>query len=206
MAWKRLADQLFLIWVVQLFKLISADLKKLRIIQFYRAPYADFEAISIGCLNSKQIMTHPSPTSLKKREIKDMDLIWDALIASEPIMLINILNRQPINSLPILYRSLKSLLRRFPDIRTGLNYWDNEILKNTILHGPKAARIIGNALAENIDYFDWPGDHYLYYRLRRLGAETLDMPLVKLRGSSPKMRDTEVTLTEFGQQKFKWRI
>lgn len=193
-------EQLLLVWTVQLFRIISADIKKVRVVQFYKEPDRGFEVVSISVLNPDQLLAHPSPKTLSKDKIRYLAKVWDALTAPKPDALLGLIDDRPQRTQNLLQRSLKYLLWRFPDYITGLTYWDNELLKSTLAEGPKATRIIAHTIGYHMDNLDWVGDLYLYYRLRRLGDKLLKKQLVKLTGKSRKMRDTEVHLTETGQQ------
>lgn len=194
-----LEEQILLVWVVQLFKIISADIEKLRVIQFFKEPNKGFEVVSIGVLNPDQLLAHPTPRTLSNEEIQYMAKVWDVLTASKPDALMGLINDKPQGTLNLLHRSLKYLLGRFPHYITGLTYWDNELLKYTRTKGPKAVRVIGYTMGYSTDNLDSVGDLLLYYRLRRLGDKSLKKQVVTLTGNSPRMRDTEVHLTEFGQ-------
>jgi hypothetical protein len=90
------------------------------------------------------------------------------------------------------------MLRRFPDRRSGLSYWDFRVLENAHQHGPNAARIVGHTMTQNGDDGDLVGDWYLYGRLLRLGAEHLPRPLLTITGNQRDMRSVQATLTAFG--------
>ena len=195
-----LADQILLVWMVQLFKVVSADIEKLQVIQFDKEPANGSEVVSVAALNPAQLLKHPDPASLGGNEIEYIDRVWNALTASRPDDMMEILydeNQAPLN---LLHRSLKFLLGRFPDYETGLTFWDKELLKYAFTKGPKAARIIGFTMGNTMDNLDWVGDMFLYHRLRRLGHDSLAERAVILTGNSSKMRDTEVHVTTFGEK------
>ena len=93
---------------------------------------------------------------------------------------------------------MRLMLRRFPDVRTGLAHWDFRLLAHVREHGPSAVRVIGHTMTENWDDADLVGDYYLFGRLLRMSAENLPMPLLELEGDKSNMRTTEVQITPFG--------
>jgi hypothetical protein len=54
-------------------------------------------------------------------------------------------------------------------------------------HDPSAVRVIGYTMTETWDDADLIGDHYLFGRMLRMGAETLPMPLIKITGDASNM-------------------
>lgn len=90
------------------------------------------------------------------------------------------------------------MLRRFPDVRTGLAHWDFRLLTHVSKHGPSTARVIGHTMTENWNDADLVGDYYLFGRMLRMGAHNLPMPLPELKGEKSDMRTTEVQITPFG--------
>ena len=193
-----LAEQIFYVWLIQLLQVISADLNKLRIVQFHQAPNKKFEVVSIGLLNPDQLSKHPPPKILTNKEIEHLNRVWDVISGSDPLSLLSLL-KEKAGPLPLLSRSLRYLLGRFPDYKSGLGFWDEKLLHYTLEKGPKAARIIGHTIGNTFDNLDWIGDQYLYHRLRNMGNHALKQQLVELKGRSPKMRDTDVYLINTGR-------
>ena len=63
-----LGEQLLFVWVIQLFKVISADIDKLNIVQFHLSPNKKFEVVSVGLLNPDQLSKHPPAKSVSEKE------------------------------------------------------------------------------------------------------------------------------------------
>ena len=95
-------------------------------------------------------------------------------------------------------RSLKSLLFRFPHLKTGLNRWEEELLRYTRDKGPIVARVIGYTMTHDMEGSDWVGDSYLFSRLRRLADRGVPHPFLSLSGPTTTIRGSEVALTDFG--------
>ena len=93
---------------------------------------------------------------------------------------------------------MQLLLRRYPDKRSGVPWWDFTLLTEVRSHGPKAARVIGHTIGDFWDDADLVGDHYLFGRLLRLGDPQLPAPLLEISGDRANMRDVQVALTPFG--------
>lgn len=195
-----LNEQILLVWIVQLFKIISADIEKLQVIQFFKEPDNTYEIISVGVLNPEQLIKHPSPRSPGKDEISYINNVWSALTSSKPNELIELINDKSQTPLNLMKRSLKFLMGRFPDYKSGLNNWDNQLLKYTNAKGTNAARIIGYTMGYSMENLDWIGDIILLHRLRRLGDESLIKQAVTITGTSTRMHDTEAHLTDFGEK------
>jgi hypothetical protein len=81
---------------------------------------------------------------------------------------------------------------------TGLNCWEEVLLRYTREKGPTVARVIGYTMALDLDYPDWIGDIYLFARLRRLADPSLPHPFLSLSGSRTTIRGSDVTLTDTG--------
>ena len=97
-----------------------------------------------------------------------------------------------------LKRAMQLLLRRFPDRRSGVPWWDFVLLTEVRSRGPRAIRVIGHTMGSCYDAADLIGDHYLFGRLLRLGDPQLPVPLLEISGDRANMRDVQVALTPFG--------
>ena len=200
-----LAEQLLLCWMVQLFRIIGADPENMRVVQFFHYPNSSEEVQSLGMLNPEELQMHPSPTSLDKASLASLDAAWSAVTAPEPSKLLNFLRESP-SPLPFLQRSFQSILFRFPDVETGLGYWEMELLKHVSETGPTAVRVIGFTLARNIRSLDWLGDAFLFSRLKHLADQSMPQPLISLSGNQANMREAEVYLTEAGKDVLARRV
>ena len=200
-----LADQIALAWLPALLRALEVDPVQIKMIQFYRGERGH-EVLGLGMLNPQQLAAHPVPTALTKRDLTELQVVWDALTAPEPDQLMAYL-RAPFERLPFLKRALRSLPFRYPDAISGLNNKEMTLLRQVNLHAPRVARIIGNALAEEYDAahtgtggLDVIGDSWLFSRMLRLADASLPQPAFALTGSRLEYRDTEVRLTPFGER------
>jgi hypothetical protein len=156
-------------------------------------------------LTPQQIAAHRSPASLTGEDLAELDAVWRALTAPEPAALVAHVGVP--SRLPILARALGEGPTRYPDARSGLNVWEDRLLRSAVNVGPKAARVIGDALARGYDELragtggrDQIGDGWLFARMLGLGDPKLREPALEITGSRIEYDDTEVRLTPFGQR------
>ncbi len=190
-------EQLLLAWLVQILRALNVAPSRLRVIQFGRERTKGFEIVGLGELTPDQFRAHPPDVALTATNIAEIDAAWSAVTATDPEALLAFLSGER-SSLPSLRRSLKSLMFRFPDIETGLNCWEDELLRYTRDRGPVVARVIGHTMTHDMKYPDRVGDVYLFARLRRLADAQLSRPFLSLSGSATTIRGSEVTLTDAG--------
>jgi hypothetical protein len=191
-----LAEQLMLVWVVALLRRLGADTGRCRIVQFNLD--RKHEVVAVGVLDPSRFGEHPLPTRLTESAIQEATTAWEAVTAPEPDALLAFLaDRQ--QSLPVLQRALSSLLHHYPDLSTGLNAWEYQLLRYVRDEGPKATRAVGYTMGHDMDFPEWMADSYLFQRLHRLGDSGLPRPLLTLSGDTKQLRETEVRLTQYGE-------
>ena len=196
-----LADQLMLVFLVQLLRILDVPASRLQLIQYDRLEgYGRRLGVVIGAgeLNGDQFRTHPEPRPIGERNREMINTAWTTLTAPEPDTLMTFLSGNGEDT-PFLLRALQSLLLRYPDYRSGLSIWDRTSLQYTLEKGPKAAQIVGHTMAHDGTQPDWPGDVYLYSRMQRLGDPGLAHPLLSLSEPNRPMRETTVTITDAGR-------
>jgi len=192
-----LAEQLLLVWLLALLRRLGVDPAKLQTVQYDRD--RKYEIVSVGVLNPSQFNDHPHSTKVDDAAMQEVADAWTAVTNPEPETLLAILaGRQ--RSLPFLQRSLLALLYRYPDLNTGLNAWEYQLLRYVREEGPKAVRVVGSTMAYDLDVPDWVGDGYLFDRLHRLADTTLPRPLLTLTGEAQTLRGASVHLTPDGEE------
>ena len=129
-----LAEQLLLVWVVTFLRRLGVDTAKLQTVQFDHD--RKHQIVSVGVLNPSQFKDHPRPTTLDDAAVKEAADAWKAVTEPEPEALLTILTA-PERSLPFLQRSLFALLYRYPDLRTGLNAWDDDCSRTCAKKAPR---------------------------------------------------------------------
>jgi len=192
-------EQLLLTWMVQFLRVVGIDLDRLCVIQFDHVAVNWQRFVTVGVLNLEQLRAHPKVVQLTSEEIAEIDAAWSAVTSPNPLELTGFL-ADARRSLPFLKWSLRSLIFRYPDLNSGLNRWDMQLLRYVRSEGPKVARVVGHTMAHEMDFPEWLGDLYLFHRLRRLGNQHLAHPFVVLSGSMERMGEARVELTESGSQ------
>ena len=189
-----LADQLLLSWVVFLFDQMEQDASTINVIEFERWPSGKL-IMSMGLLSPEIIREHhPVPCQLGCQRADELRRVWAAYTSNDPSLLIDYLEAPEASSL--LKTAMRSLVHRYPDVRTGLSVWDERLLQFVAGRGPRAVQVIGFTMGL-ADTPDLVGDPYLFSRLNKLGSNDLASPLVSL--PNPMiMRECEVKLTAFG--------
>jgi Domain of unknown function (DUF1835) len=194
-----LAEQLLLVWTVAVLRRLGVDTGKFQTVQFSRD--RSHEIVGVGVLNPSQFKEHPAPTKLDDAGIREAAIAWEAVTAAEPDALLAFLTARE-HSLPFLQRSLFALLYRYPELSTGLNAWEYQLLRYVREEGPKATRVVGYTMAHDMDFPDWVGDSYFFHRLHRLADAALPRPLLTLSGDTGTLRGTEVHITPDGEDVF----
>jgi hypothetical protein len=101
--------------------------------------------------------------------------VWGAITAPEPAGLTDAMALAQ-ESFPPLARALGFFLTKYPDIRTGLSRWDQELLR----YAPgSAVQLVGRALRGNEEWLDPVGDLFLHARLARLADARLARPALQ---------------------------
>jgi len=191
-----LNEQLLLVWIVQVLRLLCIEGERLRVILITQGGLGDI--VSVGMCRPDQLRAHPPPEPLTAEALAQIDRAWAAVTAPEPSGLLAFL-AEDTSPLPFLSRSLRSLLDHYPDASTGLNRWETTLLKHTDSKGPSAVRIVGYSMGDALDSPDLVGDAYLFSRLRRLGDPSLAHPALVLSGTITELRGTEARLIETGR-------
>lgn len=197
-----LGDQLLLAFVVHLIEYYGLGIQKLSVYQFetLKRKHFDIEVFGIALLRTEDMLNHPSPYVLTDKQIAVAKSAWEAITVPTPEKYLQHLHGD-IDNLFLLTKSMGFLFLRYPDINTGLPYWDKVLLKYTKKQEPKAARIIGDVLGyEYYDKYnlDIVGDDYLLSRLKNLANSNLKIPLVKVNNFDLPLKKTEIHILPDG--------
>jgi hypothetical protein len=193
-----LTEQLFIAHVIRLADGVGVDPEHIWRVQFETVPGRAARVLGIGELDEDTLRNHPEPMPMSSNALDDYRAAWNALTSDDPTGFERFASERPAAN-PWLKTAMQLMLRRFPDARTGLPSWDSVLLRSVRAHGPKAGRIIGQAMLEARDDGDLTGDLYLFGRLLRLGDERLPKPLVVFTSDRVRMRDLDTALTPFGE-------
>ena len=200
-----LSEQLFISHVLHRAEEWGVDTAKIRLVQFETLRNATAHVLGTGELNERNMSEHPDPTGMSVAALREYRAAWTALTSPDPALIERFGESHP-SANKWLKRAMQLLLRRFPDKRSGLPWWDLVLLTHVRSHGPRAARVIGHTMTDFYDDADLTGDLYLFDRLLRLGSPNLPAPLLEISGDRSKMRDVQVTLTPFGVDVLAGRI
>jgi hypothetical protein len=191
-------DQFMVAFLLELLERIGTDPGKVELVEFEQVPPAGRRVVQMGELDANQMRMHPAPRELSMDEWMSFRSAWRVLTADDPAKVLSFDRDQPQAS-PWLRRAVGHLVRRYPDRATGLDFWDRQLLKNVRERGPRAPRIVGYTMGENMDSGDLIGDMYYFWRLLHLASPGLPKPLLTMSGGS-SMQDTNFELTDFGTQ------
>lgn len=191
------SEQLFVAFVVQLAKLVGADLERLAVLQFETA--GKKRITGLGELDEAQIRAAPAPVPMSVDVSQQYLNAWAALTSPTPELLAGFARDHP-EANRWLKLAMQLMTRRYPDKRSGLSHWDHAVLSRVATRGPEVSRILGYTMAETFDQGDLVGDWYLFGRLLRMGSAHNPKPLVTLSGDQMSIRNTEAVLTGFGTE------
>jgi hypothetical protein len=192
-----LSEQLFISHVIHRAEEWGVDAAKLRLVQFETLRNPAAHVLGTGELNERNMSEHPEPTAISLAALRDYRAAWAALTSPDPALIERFSENHP-SANKWLKRAIRLLLRRFPDKRSRLAWWDFVLVTQVRSRGPRAARVIGYTMGDSYDDADLTGDLYLFDRLLRLGGPNLPAPLLEISGDCSKMRDVQVALTPFG--------
>src|SRR5450432_4210479 len=198
-----LSNQMTLAWLPVLLRSLGVSPTTLELVQFERHPRGR-EILDLGMLNPKEVAAHPKALTLSALALEELERAWQALVSDEPHALVEFVRSQ-LGPLPALTRGLLGLLRRYPELASGVSAIEHRALRRVRDAGPDATRVVGCVLAETYDAGsdgkgdrDNVGDLWLYWRMLRLADPGLREPALTLTGERVGYRGTTVALTPFG--------
>jgi hypothetical protein len=190
-------EQLFLVWLVRLFRYLDLDPGVLQVIQFDHDPVHAQQIWSVGSLNKERMMAHAPARALTPAEIRTLGAAWSAMTSDDPQAILAF-TATGGEGLPFLRAALTSLRDRYPDRQSGLNRWESALLENVGAKRPRVMHALGDALVHRRDGPDQGDYHWLLGRFRRLADPSLRYPLATIIGESEGMTRDEIFLTEAG--------
>ncbi|MBX3180008.1 MAG: DUF1835 domain-containing protein [Candidatus Hydrogenedentes bacterium] len=193
-----IGDQLFNLFAINLLSTLGVDSDLIRIVQFEPPAKWTLPCLSMACLAPKDLRVIPTPTQPSRDILENYQSAWAAVTADTPTEIMRFLDRSQ-NASPHVRHALERLLRRHPQLDSGLPLFDEWLLKSVAKHGPATARVIGETLCDIWVAGDNCGDSTLYKRLLRMASRDLPRPLVEIHGPTQLYRDTSVALTDFGK-------
>lgn len=195
-------EQLLAASVAYLYTELGLDSSNLSVVQVHQLnpKRKVFQWIrQMGELSPEKIRSElPPPRQWTQNELHEYRTAWQTYTNDDPAVLREYLANPPETEL--LAKAMQRLVHRYPSEDTGLCAVDEEMLRQTKLKGPRAARIIGHTMGELMDTEEFIGDGVLFHRLMMMGDNSLSSPLVSIEGDPNKMRECEVSITEFGEK------
>lgn len=188
------SEQLFVAFVVHLVKLVGGDAERIALVQFEQMN--GMRVTGLGELDEEQLRAAPDPVPMSVDASQQYLMAWHALTTPDPTELATFAKEHP-DANRWLRLTMQLMTRRFPDRKTGLNYWDHALLSRVKSRGPGVSQVIGFTMAETYAQGDIVGDWYLFGRVLHLGR--LPKPLLKLSGDELAIHSTEAEITPFGE-------
>ena len=191
-------EQLLICFIIYLLDLIGADTSKLNLVLFENVAGFKTKPQAMGLLDPEQMANHPDPIKLNKESIDIYRLAWLALSSNKPDALVEFTESDDPKRIKI-KDALKVLLKHYPDVNSGLNYWDRQLLHYCHQKGPAVMKILAYTMGNTTQDGIYAGDYYLFSRLKNLAREDLPEPLLRLSGQSATYRELNASLTPFAE-------
>jgi hypothetical protein len=191
------SDQLLICLVMHLVTTQGRDAADVRVVQFETDASTGQRVRNTGSLSREGMRAHPEPRKLSLFERAACRDAWLAVTASDPGTIESFASRHP--DAPVYLKdAVRKTLRRYPDRRSGLPYWDRVLLANVRDRGPKSSAILAATIDAMYEDGDLVGDLHTFSRLVRMAAPAAARPLLDLQGNRQHIGQCQVTLTEFG--------
>ena len=189
------ADQVFAAWLVHYLRAMQCDLTKLHFVNFEGDSRRSI--LSAAELSAKQVRERasaPGPVTVEKAD--ELALVWESFSSDNPHSLATYVDTHA----GPLREAIAPILMRYPDVKSGLGFWDQLFLENVRDHGPKLARVIGHTMIplQPENYLDAMQDSFLFDRAIRMSSPLVTHPLISLDGDRQEMRACTVELTADG--------
>jgi hypothetical protein len=192
-----MAETLLTGFVLEAFDLLELDVRRLRLIDLEpvfgalggRHPVGAFHTNLLELAGPWQPMDQPTEACYRQ--------IWRAATAPTPELLIDFCRLDTPWPSP-LKEGMRAWLAWYPALKSGLGYWDEMLLNNSGANPATAAQTIGSCLRHSAGLAVFPGDSWLFHRLRRLANPDLPWPLLEMTGDGLTFRHTLTKLTDAG--------
>jgi hypothetical protein len=193
------SDQLTISFVLHEVVVSGGNVNDVHVVQFETHPNSDRRVRGTGELSAEQLREHPAPARLSPVKLSAYRDAWVAVTSADPAAVSSFATRHP--EAPWYLRdAVAKVLRRYPGLTTGLNFWDRFLLEQVEAHGPKAPSVLAHTIDAMFDDGDLVGDLYMFSRILWMSSTALPRPLLNFSGSRQQVARAEVSLTEFGAQ------
>ena len=156
-----------------------------------------FRILSAGELSAEQVRERASsPVPVTFEQADELALVWQSYSSDNPRALATYLDTHA----GPLREAIAPILMRYPEVKSGLGFWDRLFLENVRDHGPKLARVIGHTMIplQPENYLDVLGDGFLFDRAIRMSSPLAARPLISIDGDRQEMRACTIELTADG--------
>ena len=155
-----------------------------------------YTPLTLGEVDADQFCTPPPAVAVTPDRAEELAAAWDAVSGTDPAALTEFLGRSA-EHWPRLRAAVRRLLFHYPSAKTGLPYWEEEMLRGLTGGEVSVPHLIGNCLTRRGDVEDDIGDCTFWDRLRELAASP--DPLVALRKTGPYRMGFDARLIAAGR-------
>jgi hypothetical protein len=194
-----LSEQLTLAWMPWLLRSLGGRPETLHVIQFeYRSNGKLLPCMEV--INEDDFLAAPPPRRLEAGEIAYLDRAWQSVTSCDPSGLLELL-AEPDPRLPILQRAFRRLLWHYPGQKTGLDRYQERLLRWSSSTPQKAAAVVAAAIQDQwVEVGDFTGDIWLFWMMTKLADPSLPHPALELTGDLASVAWTQVRLTSAGEK------
>lgn len=138
-------------------------------------------------------------TMFDESEVLHLREMFDVVSAGDPRMLDN-LRPASTEFVSLVSRCVNELVFRYPDLNTGLNRFDLELLKICSDGNQGVAKVVSNHVINCQGGYDSPGDIVARSRLAGMASSRKVNPLLLVSGDITDMRTASIDITEAGKK------
>lgn len=192
-----MAESLLTGFVLEAFDLLELDVRRLRLIDLEPVFGALGGRHPLGAFHTNLLELAGPWQPMDKQTEACYRQIWRAATAPTPELLIDFCRPDTPWPSP-LKEGMRAWLAWYPAVKSGLGFWDEMLLNNSGANPATAAQTVGGCLRHSSGLAVFPGDGWLFHRLRRLANPDLPWPLLEMAGDGLTFRHTLTKLTDAG--------
>ena len=159
-------------------------------------PGRGYTPLTLGEVGPDSYRAPPPAVAVTPEGAEELAAAWDAVSGADPAALVEFFAR-PTHHWPRLGAAVHRLLFRYPSAKTGLPYWDEEMLRGLTGGEVSVPHLIGTCLLSRSAVGDDIGDGTLWHHLRELAGGS--NPLVELEQTGPHGMAFNAHLTAAGR-------
>ena len=201
----KLADQLFLLWAVKYISLLNTKHFNVKLIQedTYLANYTKLKSWQ-DLTSSTFESTIRQIQYISDEELEYIYNSWDAITDNNPLALLSHV-KDVCTGLPSLSVSLNYLLKKYPYSTTGLNYYDDFVLRKIREVGSNAIDIVVEIVDCSMNMQEYYGENILKYIFSKYSSTELIQPLLRIHNSDGPLKDMRIDITDVGNDVLDYR-